>query len=124
MSESERSLAIIAMLEKFDEHIDRVTKTVRTLSKRLITSGDPKDEKLAFLLRRSAYSHDKSKLEGCEWPWIHQTENKEALIHAIQHHQQVNQHHPEQQTSIRLWFLTCSHRDHKVFYSNLNLSSE
>jgi len=95
MTDPERSLAITVMLEDFFRHLDGVEKAVRLLAKRLIQQCNPEDEKLAFLLLRNSFTHDRSKLEGIEFPWIHQTGDKEKLIVAIEHHQQVNQHHPE-----------------------------
>jgi len=95
MSDENRALAVTQMLEDFFRHLDGVQKAVRLLAKRLICLCSEEDEKLAFLLLRDAFTHDRSKLEGVEFPWIHQTEDRDKLILAVNHHQQVNPHHPE-----------------------------
>ena len=95
MSDESRALAVTDMLENYYRHLDGVHKAVRLLTRRLISQCQPEDEKIAFLLLRNAFTHDRSKLEGVEFPWIHQVENKARLITAIEHHQQVNPHHPE-----------------------------
>ena len=95
MSDESRAIADTDMLENFYRHLDGVHKAVRLLARRLIAQCQPDDEKLAFLLLRNSFTHDRSKLEGIEFPWIHQVEDKEKLILAIEHHQQVNPHHPE-----------------------------
>ena len=95
MSDEAKALAITNMLEEYFRHLDGVHKAVRLLAKRLVSLCNEDDLKLAFLLLRHAFTHDQSKLEGVEFPWIHQTEDKEKLITAIEHHQQVNPHHPE-----------------------------
>jgi len=95
MNEAERALAITTTLEDLYQHLDGMQKAVRLLAKRLINQCIPEDEKLAFLLLRNSFTHDRSKLEGVEFPWIHQNEDKDRLVLAIEHHQQINQHHPE-----------------------------
>ena len=93
--QSLRALNIVQTLRDYDRHVDGVKDGARLLAERLILRGNDGDEKLAFLLRISVATHDVSKLQGCEWPWIHQKEDTARLSLAILHHQQINSHHPE-----------------------------
>lgn len=91
----QRAETICDMLEEYHRHVDKVHSAARLLATRLIKNCVDEDEKLGMLLLKGVMEHDMSKLQGIEWPWIHQTDDKERLIAAIEHHQQVNRHHPE-----------------------------
>ena len=96
-SDSEtRADTICTMLDNYYRHTDKVEAAARLLGTRLIRLGTEEDnEQLGMLLLWHVREHDRSKLQGIEWPDIHQVEDKEALIRAIDHHQRSNHHHPE-----------------------------
>lgn len=80
--------------EKIDaivEHIDNVRDSGNKLGKILIGKGEVE---LGRRLIAVCHIHDASKFHGIEWDGLF-SEDKELLRRAVEHHQQVNPHHPE-----------------------------
>ena len=94
----EASLGRLQLKEKLQEalrHLKNVHAACELLALRLIDRDGPGDREMAQILVYNGFTHDLSKLQGIEWDWMHQNDDKEKLLTAIKQHQQSNEHHPE-----------------------------
>jgi len=80
-------------------HIEEVQRNGKKLTERLIEAGD---ENLALQLAKNVLVHDQNKFHGIEWDNLIQTENRDALALAVNHHNRTNPHHPEYWNGIKL----------------------
>jgi hypothetical protein len=93
-------------LESVVRHIRLVQDACLLLGKRLIRSGE---EKFGLNPIANGFKHDQSKFHGIEWKYLTresaagggheehegQKREKEMFFHALNSHQNSNEHHPE-----------------------------
>ena len=82
-------------LRNLRRHLDNVRNACFLLAERLVDREEDGDYQLALRLVRNSLNHDRSKLEGLEWEFIHQKDDQVLLGIAARHHANVNAHHPE-----------------------------
>lgn len=77
-------------------HIDGVRENCNEMARRLVAIGETD---FARKLIANSSGHDKSKLEGIEWEYLHDEKHPHFAV-ALHHHITTNLHHPEAWGSI------------------------
>jgi hypothetical protein len=88
----------IDRIRKLKRHIRNVQDAAELLGERLIENGEVE---LGRRLIANSLMHDNSKFHGFEWDHLEDDLLNPLKVIAIQHHKQVNPHHPEYWSDIK-----------------------